>query len=186
MKASHFIDVATAPARALSRARLQPMRTKLRAAAAAAFVAWASGCSVESELAARNDPMGNSGGSMNASGGGHSMGGVVECNPDVEAFCATAVCSRTPGEGDCGQEYSNFVGNEGHWTGCGLYRMSILDDTSQGEIHIYDEETGELVYYLERHYEREVVTTEVGCEPACDDWEVIPCPYSPMGGGAGQ
>lgn len=153
----------------------------------------ALGCEGEETDADRQDaeeqdgePSENTGGSMNASGGEHGMGATVDCNPDVEAYCATAFCSRTPGEGDCGQDYGDVLRNEGHWTGCGFYRVSILDDTSQGEIHIYNEETGQLVYYLERHYEQGVVTTEVGCEPACDDWEVIPCPYSPMGGGAGQ
>lgn len=178
MKSSHFADAAPAPARALPRARLHPMRTKFRTAAATAFVVWAIGCEVESDSGTRN--------SGNASGGQDGTGGLVECNPDVEAFCATAVCSRTPGPGDCGQESFKPTGNLGHKTGCGFYRLSITDDAGQEEVYIHDEETGDLVYYRERHWVRELVTTEVGCEPVCADWEVIPCPPGGMGGIGGE
>ena len=163
-------------------------RNKLSAIIAVTLL---GGCAAESESATRSDGMGDSEGSANASGGQDGTGATLECNPeDVAVFCgtATALSSLTPGPGDCGQESTKPTGNVGHRTGCGFYQVSISDDAGQGEIRIYDGRTGHLVYYRKWHYARapEVVTTEVGCEPACETWRVIPCSSSAMGGAAGQ
>jgi hypothetical protein len=98
-------------------------------------------------------------------------------------------CHRVPQEGDCGQEYTKPEGNEGHFLGCGYYRYSTHDDAGQYEIYIHSLETGEIVYFEEADRtgsDRTISITQVGCEPACEDWEVIPCPTPPMGGSAGQ
>ncbi len=110
-RVAHFTDVATAAARARSHAKLDAMRTKLRTAAAAAFVAWASGCVVKSEPIDSEQPADNTGGSENASGGQQSMGGAGSGGGNVggttflgEGETLVGSCMAPDGRGPC-QDY---------------------------------------------------------------------------------
>lgn len=115
-------------------------------------------------------------------GAGHS----ASCDPDVTSMCSEP-CLRVPEKGDCGQEATKPVGNEGHFLGCGYYRFSVHDDAGQSQVYIHALETGGLVYYEEsRQGGSGLTTTRVGCEPACENWQVIPCPSVPLGGAPGQ